>query len=287
MISTELKLEDINRDDAYDFSYPRCPQRYVVIEEKFPGWPLLIVDQKKRLVWGHDYCRLLLGRGRKRAVVLAAHIEPAAALFLNFNLSNRLFGLNLYEKLLFVRKISAYCPPTEIQRRVELDFSLNDVLLKNLDALLHPSLRPLLAAAQLGLKGALRLVGFPPSDRSALLRLLGKVKFSESQQLQIMQLFEEIAFREKKSLARIVASLRLTPVLALEMPQQKAIDALKRRRFPVFSQRQSAWRHWQQKNSVPGRVELSHTPFFANEEVQIVLTAKNSVEADEILQKLK
>jgi len=287
MQARDMKLKDIRRDDAFDFAFPRCPQRYAGFESKFPGLPLLIVDREQRLVWGHDYLRLVHGRGRKNVLAFMADITPAQALFLNFNMSNRLFGLNLYEKLLFVRKISAFCPPMEIQRRAELDFSLNDVLLKNLDALLRPSLRPLLAAGQLGLKAALRLVGFSLSDRSALLRLLGKARFSESHQLQIMQLLEEIAFREKKSLARILVSLRLNPLLALEMPQQKVIDALKRRRFPVFLQRQSAWRQWQKKNTVPGRVALNHTPFFADEEVQIVLTAKNSVEADNILQKLK
>lgn len=287
MSSIDLKLKDIRCENAYDFIFPRCPQRYVAIENKFPGLPLLIVDRAKRLVWGHDYLRLLRARGRKKSVVFSLDLVPAEALFLSFNLSERMFKLNLYEKLLFVRKISSLCPRAEIQRRAELDFSLNDVLFRSLDGLLHVRLRQALAAGHLGLKAALRLTGFSVSDQKALLRLLLKIRFSESHQLQVIQLVEEIAFREKKTLAGILASLRLGGWLKREMPQQGIVAALNRRRFPAYLHGEDEWRQWQKKKAVPGRIALSHSPFFANEEVQIIMTAKNRLEAEALLQKLK
>jgi hypothetical protein len=286
MLTIDLKLEDISRDDAYDFSFPQCPQRYAAIEEKFPGLPLLIVDKTKRVVWGHDYLRLLFFRGQKNAVILEVNIAPAAALFLNFNLLNRLFGLNLYEKLLFVKKISSLCPLAEIQRRADLAFNLNDALFQRLDELLSAPLRQLLAAGQLVLKAALRLPDIAAPDRRAVLGLFKEVKFSESQQLQVMQLLQETAFREKKSFARILTALGLTHLLRLEMPQQKIMEALRRRRFPACSQRESEWRQWQKKMTIPGRLTLAHPPFFATEEIQISLTAKNKLEAEDLLRKL-
>lgn len=287
MLTIDLKLEDISRDDVYDISFPHCPQRYATIEEKFPHLPLLIVDKAKRVIWGHDYLRWLQGRGQKNAVIFAADIAPAAALFLNFNLSNRLFGLNLYEKLLFVKKISGLCPVAEIQRRADLDFNLNDALIQNLGQLLNEPLRQVLAAGQLGLKAALRLVDIAAPDRRALLGLFKDVKFSESHQLLVMQFLEETAFRDKKSYARILATLDLTNLLRLEMPQQKIMAALNRRRFPACSRRESEWQQWQKKMAVPGRLTLAHVPFFAKEEIQISLTAKNRLEAEELLRKLK
>jgi hypothetical protein len=287
MLTIKVKLENISRDDIYDISFPHCPQRRAAIEEKFPGLPLLIVDQAKRVVWGHDYLRWLLGRGRKNAVTLEANIAPAAALFLNFNLSNRLFGLNLYEKLLFVKKIFGLCPCREIQRRADLDFNLNAALVQRLDALLSISMRQALAAGQLALKAALRLTDISLPDRRAVLGLFGKVKFSESQQQQVMQLLEETAFREKKSFARILAALGLNKLLKLEMPQHKIMAALNRRRFPACSRREDEWRQWQKKITVPGRLTLAHAPFFADEEIQISLTATNRLEAEELLRKLK
>lgn len=286
MLTIDLKLKDISRDDIYDFSFPQDPQRYAALEEKFPDLPLLIVDKAKRVVWGHDYLRLLLGRGQENAVILEANIAPAAALFLNFNLSNRLFGLNLYEKLLFVKKISSLCPVAEIQRRADLDFNLNDTLLQRLDALLSDPLRQVLAAGQLALKAAVRLPDIAAPDRKVLLGLFKEVKFSESQQLQVIQLLEETAFREKKSFARILAALGLTHLLRLEMPQHKIMEALNCRRFPACSRRESEWQQWQKKLAIPGRLVLAHAPFFAKEEIQISLIAKNKLEAEELLRKL-
>jgi hypothetical protein len=287
MHTREMKLKDINRDNAYDFSYPPRPERCAALENKIPGLPLLIVDQEKRLVWGHDYLRFLLGRGRKRSIVLETSIAPAAALFLNFNLSTLFFGLNLYEKLHFVKKISAFVSAPEIQRRAELDFTLAPALVHRLGELLDVSLRRVLACGRLGLKAALRLIDFPPADRQALLKMFLKVKFSESHQLQVMQLLEETAFREKKSFARVLAGLRLAPLLAQEMPQHRIMEALRRRRFPIFSRRESEWRQWQKNKSVPGRIALTHAPFFTTEEIQISLTAKNRPQAEELLKKIK
>jgi len=287
MIGTVLKLEDLNRDDAYDFSFPPLPQRLAGIEEKFPGLPLLIVDKARRIVWGHDYFRLLQARGQNDSVAFEADFSAAEALLLNFNLCDRLFGLNLYEKLLFIRKITRCCSREEIQRRADLGFSLNDALLERLDALLDVSLRPLLAAGRLALKAALRLLELVPPGRKALLGLFVKIKFSESQQLQVIQLLEEIAFREKKSFARILAAPETTDLLKLEMPQQKIMEALNRRRFPACSRQESEWRHWRKKVSLSNDLTLAHAPFFTNEEIQISLTAKNRLEAEELLKKLK
>ncbi len=287
MHGRNMKLKDLSRDHAYDFTYPRCPQRYAAIEKKFPGLPLLIVDRETRLVWGHDYVRYLASRRLKIALVLEADVAPAAALSLNFNLSKLFFGLNLYEKLFFIKKISPFCPSHEIQRLADLDFTVNDVLLRRLDELLSVSLRRVLAGGRLGLKAAMRLIDFSSGDRRALLGLLLQVKFSESHQLLLMQWLEEIAFREKKSLARILAALRLEPMLEREMPQQLIMDAVNRRRFPAFSQQQREWRQWQKKQEVTGRIALAHAPFFANEGIQISLTVKNRRQAEEVLQKLK
>lgn len=287
MQNTDLKLEGISRDDAYDLSFPRCPERCAALEENFPGLPLLIVDKAQRLVWGHDYRRWLQGKDRKSAIIFMADVAPAAALFLNFNLSNRLFGLNLYEKLLFVRKITGLCPRAEIQRRAELDFPLNDALMGHLDALLNVSFRPLLAGGKLGLKAALRLTEIAAPDLRALLGLFKAVKLSESHQLQAVQLLEETAFREKKSFARILAAAAISALLKLEMPQQKIMEALNRLRFPACSQHESEWRRWQKDKAIPGRLVLAHEPFFASEEIQISLTAKNRQEAEALLRKLK
>jgi hypothetical protein len=206
---------------------------------------------------------------------------------LNFNVLNRLFGLNLYEKLFFVKKISALCPLREIQRRAELDFNLNEELCHRLHELLSDPLREVLAAGQLGLKGALRLLDMAMPDRKEVLGLFRACKFSVSQQLLIINYLEETAFREKKPLAGILAELGIGVLLEEEMPQQKIMTALQHCRYPAYAQMENEWQQWRKNNTVPGRLALAHVPFFEKEEIHIFLTAKNKQEAEQLLRKLK
>lgn len=287
MMSVDLNLKDISRDDAYDLSFPPCPQRCAALEEKFPSLPLLIVDKEKRLVWGHDYLRFLLGRGRESAVILEVDLSPADALVLNYNLSNRLFGLNLCEKLLFVGKISPLLADAEIRRRAELGFALGEPLRQALGVLLSEPFRPVLAAGRLGLKAALQLAGMEAADRSALLAVFRSCGFSESQQGLVIQMLEETAFREKKTLAAILAAADPGALLAGEMPQKRFLAALHALRYPAWEQREREWRAWEKKAASGSGLSLAHAPYFTCEEVQVTLTVKDRLQAEKLLAGLK
>ncbi|MBU4267638.1 MAG: hypothetical protein KJ808_02160 [Acidobacteria bacterium] len=286
MREIELRLSDISLDDVYAFSYPHLPERYAGLQEKYPGLPLLVVDRAQRVVSGHDYRLLLRQRGETQAPALQLDLSVPDALLLNYNILHCLFGLNLYEKLLFIKKITPLCPIEDIQRRAELNFALSDHLLENLDMLLTESFRFCLATGRLGLKAALRLADMPEEDRLAMIALLRACRFSENQQAQLIQLLEETAFREKKSWAGIVAASGLTALLQREMPQKKIIEALQAARYPAYSRMENDWHIWQKKMA-PKNVVLTHTPLFAKEEIQITLTAKNMAAAEKLLAKLK
>jgi hypothetical protein len=287
MMSVDLNLKDISRDDAYDLSFPPCPQRGAALEEKFSGLPLLIVDKEKRLVWGHDYLRFLLGSGRESAGILEVDLAPADALVLNYNLSNRLFGANLFEKLLFVAKISPLLADTEIQRRAELGFALGEPLHRALGVLLSDPFRAVLAAGRLGLKTALKLVGQKEADRLAQLGIFQACRFSESEQWRLARMLEEVAFRDKMPLAAVVAACGLPLLLASEMPQQRVLEAVHRLRYPAFSRREKEWQAWRRLQEAQGGVSLSHAPFFACEEVQVTWTSKDRETAEKLLRQLK
>jgi hypothetical protein len=286
MQQVEMRLADISPDEDYAFSYPRLPERYAGAAEKFPGLPLLVVDGRVRVVCGHDYLLLLYGRGETAAPVLRVDLAAADALLLNYNLTNRLFGLNFYEKLLFVKKIAPLLPVAEIQRRAELGFALSEPLLQALDVLLSVPFRSCLAAGRLGLKAALKLAALEEADRLALLCIFQSSGFSESQQGLVVQMLEEIAFREKKPIAAVLAAGSLSSLLAGEMPQKKFLEALNGLRYPAYSRMEKEWKTWRKKAAADG-LSLSHVPFFAGEEVQITLTVKNRGQADKLLAKLK
>jgi hypothetical protein len=287
MREIELPLSDIGPDDVFAFSYPHLPERYAGLAEKFPGLPLLVVDSTQRVVSGHDYRLLLLQRGELRARVLQVDLSAGEALLLNYNILNRLFGLNLYEKLLFIKKISSWCSMADVQRRAELNFTLDDHLRQNLDRLLVEPFRFCLAAGRLGLKTALMLAAMAENDRLAAIGMFGVCRFSESQQMQVMQLLEETAFRDKKTLGEILAAAGLTMLLQQEMPQKRIIEALQAARYPLNAKMEDGWQAWRKKMAVGRSLSLAHAPFFAREEVQITLTVKNRAAAEKLLGKLK
>jgi hypothetical protein len=281
-----LALADIADDDRYSFTYPHLPERYAGLAEKFPGLPLLVVDQARRVVYGHDLLLLLRQRREARVDALQIDLGPAEALLLNYNILNLLFGLNAYEKLLFVKKISRCCPLAEIRRRTEADFALNESLLQRLEILLAEPFRAALASGHLGLKAALKAADMAAADRVAAIGLMRGCKFSDNQQALILQWLEEIAFREKKALAPILAAAGLDLLLEKEMPQKKILDVLQQLRFPQLTRAELEWQHWQKKMSAAG-VSLAHSPMLAEQEVRVTMTLKDRAQAEKLLAKLK
>jgi hypothetical protein len=283
----EMRLAEIRSDDVHSISFPSHPERYEGLQDRFPGLPLLIIDDEKRVVCGHDYLLLLRRRGRLGVPVLRLGLIPAESLLLNYNILDRLFGLNLYEKLLFIKKISPLIPAKKIQRLVELGFPLDEPLFQRLDLLLREPFRSCLAAGRLGLKTALKMAEQEETDRLAQLHVFQACGFSESQQQQMVQMLEEIAFREKKPIAAVLAASGLPDLLKGEMPQKKVMEALSGMRYPVFSRMEKEWQAWQKKMAATSGLSLHHAPFFSRKEVQVTLTVKDRSAAEKLLLRLK
>lgn len=283
----DLRQADIVTDDVYAFSCPPAPERWRGMADKFPGLPLLVVDRVLRVVCGHDSLLLPRPGGEARFSALQVDLPAAECLLLNYNILERLFGLNLCEKLLFIKKISPLLPDAEIRRRAGLGFALDDELRLRLDVLLAAPFRSCLAAGRLGLRTALKLAGQDEGDRLAQLEVLQACGFSESRQWQLAQMLEEIAFRDKKPVAAVLAECNLQSLLQSEMPQEKVLEALRGRRYPALARREKAWRTWRRKAEAGGGLSLAHAPLFAREEVQVTLTVKNRAAAEKLLHKLK
>ena len=282
----DLRLADIDNDDIYAFTYPPAPERWQGVAERFPGLPLLVVDGQRRIVCGHDRPALLPG-GEVLLSALQVDLPAAGCLLLNYNILEHLFGLNLYEKLLFIKKISPLLAEAEIRRRADLGFALDDELRLRLDILLGPLFRSCLAAGRLGLRTALKLAGQDEADRQAQLEIFQACGFSESRQWQMAQMLEEIAFRAKKPVATVLAGLGLMPLLQGEMPQEKVLEALRARRYPELTRREKEWQAWRRRAETSGGLALTHAPLFACEEVRITLAVKNREAAEKLLRGLK
>jgi hypothetical protein len=257
------------------------------VAERFPGLPLLVVDRKRRVVCGHDRLPLPRRRGARRFAALQVDLPAAECLLLNYNVLDRLFGLSLCEKLLFVKKISPLLPDAEIRRRAALGFTLDKELRLRLDVLLAEPFRSCLACGRLGLRTALKLAAQDERDREAQLRIFQACGFSESRQWQLVQLLEEIAFRDKRSVAAVLAASGVRRLLRGEMPQEKVLAALRRLRYPALTRGEEEWRAWSRAAGAGKGLALAHAPLFASAEVQVTLSVKNRAAAEKLLRRLK
>jgi hypothetical protein len=197
---------------------------------------------------------------------------------LNYNLKSGFTGLNLYEKLVFIKKISFLDPPLEaweVYQKTGLDISLNRPLMEKLDLLLSTGFRECLIKESIGLKTALMICSLEPGDREVLLELFGEISFTTSHQLKIMEMVEEILFRDKCSLAEVFEKLQINRYLEIEKPQKLIIDALFMHRNPVYLKEEAQWEAELERLNLPGNMKVTHYPFFEKREIEVTMHLKD------------
>lgn len=270
----DMKLEEILAVDKFLLSFPLKPGLYSELQEKLAGLPFLIINNANEIVFGVDYYHFLVSHDVEYADVLQMDIPDKEALFLNFNLKAKLTGLNLYEKLVFIKKLSQMEPPIEareIYTQTGLDINLDNELMQKLDLLLSTTFRACLVEESIGLKTALLICRLAPGDQEVLLELFAGIPFSSSHQLKILEMVEEIVFRDKCSLADIFEQLRIAQYLEMEKPQKLIIDALFMYRNPVYMEQEARWEEEIKKLELPGNVKVTHYPFFEKKEVEVTI----------------
>ena len=282
-----ISLAGINSSDFYRLSYPLRPDLYARMEDRFPGWPLLALDRKKRVVYGHDYVSLLRRRKDGACRVLRLDIHEGEGLLLNFGIKKILTGLNLFEQLLFVRKILPFFPVPEIQRRAGLSFAVEEFLPNKLDVLLRPPFRPALVADRISPKIALKLLDLPGEDRASLLQVLAAAAFTENQQLRLIELAEETAFARKEPVFRVLSRAGIHRLLKREMPQKQILASLFRFRYPLFSENEKRWLEKIGRIAEGGRIQVRRHPYAEKKEMDVVIRVGSEQQALSVLDILK
>ncbi|MCP4149475.1 MAG: hypothetical protein GY757_17135, partial [bacterium] len=131
MNTISVSLNDLIATEGYRLSYPLQPQLYEEFKSKFYDFPFLIVNLKKEILFGLDYLEYLKSSGAQNTVALQMDLEGTDALFLNYSLKHKFTGLNLYEKLVFIKKTAA-CDKSVIYRDTELDIAIDKNLLQHI-----------------------------------------------------------------------------------------------------------------------------------------------------------
>ncbi len=281
-----VRLTDVKKDETYRLSFPLQPERFDRLREKFPHFPLMVINSNREIIFGFDYYYYLEAAGISEVEVMQADIWEKDALILNYNMKESLTGLNLYEKLVFIEKILPLAEPEEVYRRTGLDIAITPPLKKYLSILLDAEFMPVLVSEQISLKSALRLCGFSGENREAMLRLFTNVAFSSSHQLKLLEMVGEILFRDKCSLAEIFDTLAIDSYMEQEKPQKVIIDAFFKYRNPQYSEAEIQWQREIASLNLPEYVKINHFPFFEKRQLSLSIDLKDKEELRRIIEAL-
>lgn len=282
-----VKLADLKPVDKFLLSFPLRPELYYELREKFVYIPLIIVNKENEIVFGIDYYRLLEYRLISETPILLIDIPDKDALILNYNLKEKFTGLNLYEKLVFVKKMTPLAGEAEIYQKTGLDITINTELIEKLDLLLSTAFRDALMHEHISLKSGLKLCVFQPEDCDVLLELFGRVPFSSSHQLKILVMAEEILFRDKCALEDIFEKLGIWQYLDMEKPQKKIIGELFKYRYPTYIEAEEKWQEEIKNLRLPDKMKVTHYPFFEKKQMELTIQLQDAEELRKLIEKLE
>lgn len=282
-------LDDLKVADKFLLSFPLKPQVYHELRQKFANLPFIIINKEYEIVFGIDYYRFLKSNGTAYADVLQMDIADKEALFLNYNLKEKLTGFNLYEKLVFIKKVLFLVPleeKAEIYRWTNLDIDINRELVDKLDLLLSTEFRSSLVDESISLKSGLTLCDFQPDDRDILLGLFAGIPFSSSHQLKVLEMVEEILFRDKCTMAEVFERLNIDQYMESERPQKAIIDVFFKYRNPVYMESEARWEEEMKRLKLPDNMKVTHYPFFEKKQLEVTLQLRDIEELKKFMEKI-
>ena len=282
-----IALSELKPDQSYDLSFPVRTDRFSEFAGRFPGIPGIIINPDRAIVFGIDAYHYHRSRNHSRVTVINIDLSQKQGLFLNFNLKEKLFGLNPYETLIFLKKALALTDLDEIREKTGIQLPVNAELLDRLDLLTGPEFKKILIEDKLHLKTAIRLCALKKMDRQSLIALFDRFHFSRSHQLQIIDWMEELMFRDKTSARLILSKLKPPSLDPSRNPQSIILERLGSLRHPQYHMARKKWQKEIKKLDIPPHLQIHHSPFFEKKEIRLTMTLGDWKTLENLLQKIK
>lgn len=287
----KINTPELKPAERFRLSFPLKTDVYGELKEKFPGLPFIIINKENEIIWGLDSYGFLVSRGIAETSVMMADISEKDGLILNFNLKEKWTGTNLYEKLVFIEKLLPLAEKKDIYSQTNLDIAINRNLEEHLEMLLQEEFYTVLTGQRVTLKTALGLCALDSDDRKVLLELFETLSFSSSHQLKILEMAEELIFRDKCGLPEIFRKTGIPAFIApesgMEKPQKTIIDALFKYRNPAYNQMETEWQEQIKRLNLPANVRVSHYPFFEKKQLDVTVTLKDISQIEALVNKIK
>ncbi len=273
--------------DLFNISYPINELQLKELKEKLHPLPLIVVNTNLEIISGMEYLFLFKNEDIYGIDVMEIDITDKDALFLAYNLKSRFTGVNSYEKLLFIKKVLTFADPGEIHRRTGIDIAITPDLRKHLRLLTGEKFRDGLATDAFTIKTAIKIANFDEKDRDVLLSVFSKVPFTSSHQQKIIEMSEEIRFRDKQGLTEIFSSLGIGELLENDKPQKEIIERLYTHRFPLYKEAETQWQNEIETLGLPKNIKVTHWPYFEKKSLDISITVEDMAHLKQISEKLK
>ncbi|MEN8153495.1 MAG: hypothetical protein ABFR75_05680 [Acidobacteriota bacterium] len=277
---------ELKTDKKFLISNPVRTDRHFKFEKKYPGIPPVIINNKKVVIGGEDSFFYL--REKNEFVnVTKTDLDDKDSLFLAYNLRKNIEDLNLWEKLNFLNNILPLSCKEEIYEKTGIEIKINDELKKFLPELLKKKFEELLINERISVPSAQILCNYNQADGEKLLFLFSKVPFSSSFQHNILEIVEEIVFRDKCSVEDIFNRTGIRDLVEQEKPQRDIMSVLSQLRFPEYSAKEEEWMNLKKDLHLPTGYSVSHYPYFEKKGVELKVVFDTPDSLKKGLKKLK
>lgn len=271
----KIELKDLRVDDLYILSFPIRPEIYDELKIRFSYLPFIIVNKENSVIYGIDSYCFFKSNDFKEITALQMDLSKKDALFLNYNLKERFYGINPFERFIFLKKILNYSEKEEILRRTNIDLNINKELLGKLNLIISDEFKDVLINNKITFKTLIRLCDFKKEDRKDIVALFNRVSFTYSYQIKILEMLEEILFKDKSSIKEIWEKLQIYKYLNLEKPQKKIVEEIFKFRYPVYTEKERKWQREIKKLKLGKNMNISHYPFFEKRGVELKIFFQN------------
>jgi len=282
----KISLDDIKNDEEYLLSFPFDISNCKTLIETFPFTIFVIINQDNIVVFGAEFIEYFKKCGKDEIDVIKINSESKESLMYAYNYKQKFFSFNTYEKLYFLQKILKYYTVADIYKLVNMEFSVNDELIKNLTLLLGEEFKEKFINETINLKSALQLCRWERDDRLSVLELFTKVSFSKSHQLNIIDMIEEIVFKEKNNAKIIFEKLGLSKLYDKEKPQRNILEKIFSYRYPLYDKEATLWNLKIKELKLPSNIKITHYPFFEKKDIEMKINIKDLVDLQTISKKL-
>ncbi len=278
MVIKEISIANIKFFDKYLLS-DADRIRGGELKNRFPDTPLITVEEDNTPVTGHDIIEYIRFSGADKFNAVVIENNPRN-IFRAYLFKETFSDLTLPEKLTFLKKASYDFSLEEIRRECNPGFKISEELIKNLDFLTSDCVSNLMILNHLSLRNGLKLSkSFGHEDRITLANLLKSEKMSHSNQQSLLEISEELIFREKKPFDKIIRSL--------DYSSTDILTALSEFRYPALTKAREKWNLTIRDADLPENVKLIPCRNFESRKVTIEISAGDIEEALKLVEKIK